>query len=74
MISKRDAKLAIAEGDNLDAQLRQLQQLDGTALAKDIPTSMLLAQWAEEYAHMSDDERETEDRVWEEIERALLAH
>lgn len=58
--------------DALDAKLRQSQEQTRTPLMPDAPTKTLFAQWAEEDAHMTDDEREAEDRLWEDLEKSLL--
>lgn len=55
----------------IDAILRQRQEQDGTALQPDIPTQSLFAQWAEEDARMTDEEREAEARFWEEFEKGI---
>src|SRR5437016_2309509 len=60
-----------ADEDALDAKLRQWQEQDGTALMPDVPTEILFAQWAEEDTHMTDEEREAEDRLWEDLEIGL---
>jgi hypothetical protein len=59
------------EGE-LDAKLRTWQQQDGTKLMPDVPTQTLFAQWAEEDAQMTDEEREAEDRLWEDLEKGLI--
>lgn len=60
--------------DEIDSKLRQRQERDGTALAPDVPARTLFAQWAEEDAQMTDEEREAEDRLWKEIEEVLAAN
>jgi hypothetical protein len=60
-----------ADNDTLDTKLRQWQEQDGIALMPDVPTQTLFAQWAEEDSQMTDEERETEDRLWEDIEKGL---
>ena len=62
-----------AEND-LDAKLRKWQQQDGVKLYPDVSTQELFAKWAEEDALMTDEERESEDRLWEELEPALTEH
>ena len=57
--------------ETLDAKLRRWQEQDGIALMPDIPTATLFAQWAAEDALMTDEERDAEDRLWEEIEKGL---
>jgi hypothetical protein len=61
---------AYAESD-LDSNLRKWQEQDGMKLMPDIPTRTLFAQWAEEDALMTNDEREAEDRLWEDLEKGL---
>lgn len=56
----------------LDAKLRQSQQATNTPVGPHIPASVLFAQWAEEDAKMTDEEREAEARLWEDIEKSLL--
>lgn len=55
----------------LHAKLREWQAQDGTSLMPSVPTQTLFAQWAEEDARMTDEEREAEDRFWEEFERGI---
>lgn len=57
---------------DLDAKLRLSQLQTGTPLMPDIPTRELFAKWAEEDARLTDEERDAQDRLWEEIERGLL--
>ena len=56
---------------NLDAKLRLWQEQDGTSLLPEVSTRTLFAQWAEEDARMTAEEREAEDRLWEGVERGL---
>ncbi len=63
--------VSVMDRNDVDAKLRKLQELDGTKLLPDIPTRTLFAQWAEEDTKMTDDERESEDRLWEDIEQGL---
>ena len=58
--------------DELSSLLRRLQEQDGTKLFPDVPAQTLFAQWAEEDAKMTDEEREAEDRLWEELEEVLV--
>ena len=55
----------------LDAKLRQLQEQDGTKLMPSRTTAELFAQWAEEDAKMTDEEREAEDRFWEDFQKGI---
>ena len=57
--------------EEIDAKLRQWQEQDGVKLMPDIPARELFAQWAEKDARMTDEEREAEDRLWEDIEKSL---
>lgn len=57
---------------DIDARLRQWQQQDGTPLMPDVPANVLFARWAEEDACMSDEEREAEDRLWEDLEQSIV--
>ena len=59
------------DGDELDAKLRKWQEQDGTKLMPDVPTQTLFAQWADEDAQMTDEEREAEDRLWKDLEQGL---
>ena len=38
----------------------------------DRSTADLFAEWARGDAHMTDEERDAEDRLWEEIEKELI--
>ncbi len=58
----------VHDKDYLDAKLHKWQQQDGVKLAPDVPTRTLFAQWAEEDAQMTEQEREAEDRLWEKLE------
>ncbi len=60
------------------AMLAQWQAQDHTPLRTPIPTrpgetptQALFRKWAEEDAHMTDDDREAEDRLWEDLEQSL---
>ena len=57
--------------DELDAKLQKWQEQDGTKLLPDVPTRTLFAKWAEEDAQMTNEEREAEDRLWEDLEKGL---
>lgn len=65
-----DAEAAQPE-DIVAAKLRQWQAQDSKSLMPDIPTHTLFAQWAEEDAQMTDDEREAEDRLWEDVQKGI---
>jgi len=60
--------------DDIDTKLHKWQEQDGTRLMPDIPTQTLFAQWAEEDAQMTAEEREAEDRLWEDFEKGLAAY
>jgi hypothetical protein len=60
--------------EEMDAKLRRWQEQTGTALLPDVPAPELFARWAEEDALMTEEEREAEDRLWEDIERGLTAN
>jgi len=64
--------LSATDEDALDAELRHWQEQDGTVLRPHTPTQTLFAQWAEEDARMTYEEREAEDRLWEDLEKSLL--
>ena len=59
---------------DLDAKLQEWQRETQTELRPMISNQELLAKWAEEDARMSDEEREAEDRLWDELEPALTEH
>jgi hypothetical protein len=59
----------ISQEDDLDAKLRRWQQQDSTKLTPDVPAQTLFAQWAEEDAHMTDEERAQNERIYAEIEK-----
>lgn len=59
--------------DSLDARLSCWQAQDGIVLAHDTPSQALFAQWAAEDALMSDEERESEDRLWESVHQSMNA-
>jgi hypothetical protein len=73
-----DAKEAIDPRDRVNALLAQWQAADSTPLRPPIPTrpgetptQALFRKWEEEDANMTDEEREAEDRLWEEIQQSL---
>ena len=57
--------------EELDAKLHAWQQQDGTPLMPNVPAQTLFAQWDAEDANMTEEERETEARLWEDIEKGL---
>ncbi len=60
------------ENDAIDAKLRLWQQKEGTPLMPDRSTADLYAEWEQEDARVTDEERDAEDRLWAEIEKELL--
>src|SRR5258708_4653557 len=56
-------------GEEIDAKLRRWQEQDGAPLSPHVPAHELLARWDEEDALMTDEEREAEDRLWEDLEK-----
>ncbi|MGO8671204.1 MAG: hypothetical protein ACLQVD_07570 [Capsulimonadaceae bacterium] len=66
--------LQVTEADDIDARLRLWQMRDGTPLNPDVPAHTLFAMWAEEDAAMTDEERDAEDRLWEDIENGLAGN
>ena len=54
---------------DIDDKLRGLQELDGKQLRSDVSTQSLFAQWAEEDAQMTEEERAKNERVYAEIEK-----
>ena len=63
---------------HVQALLAQWQAQDNTPLVPPVatrpgetPTQALFRQWDEEAAHMTDAEKEAEDRLWTEIEQGL---
>jgi hypothetical protein len=60
------------DADDLDAKLRKWQHEDATNLMPDVPTHSLFAQWAEEDSNMTEEERQEEDHLWEELESGVI--
>ena len=58
-------------GTELRDRLRRWQEQDHTPLMPAIPTRKLVAEWRAEDARMTDEEREAEDRFWEEFLEGL---
>jgi hypothetical protein len=71
LVEERLPVVAAATDDDLDAKLRKWQQQEGTKLRPDIPTGTLFARWAQEDEQMTHEEREKEDRLWNELEKLL---
>ena len=55
----------------LDAMLRKWQEQDSVKLGPDVPTVKLFADWAEADLRMTEEERESEDRLWEDLEKTF---
>lgn len=53
----------------LDTKLHSWQEQDGMKMMPNISTQTLFAQWAAEDSQMTDEERESEDRLWKELEK-----
>ena len=60
-----------ASEDALYAKLHLWQEQDNAPLMPDVPAQTLFAEWAEEDAKMTDEEREAERRLWESIVQGL---
>ena len=58
--------------DTVDARLSEWQKQDGIALMPNLAARTLFAQWAEEDSHMTDSEREAEERLWEDFQDLLV--
>jgi hypothetical protein len=58
--------------EEIDVKLRQWQKETGSPLMPESSARELFAQWDEEDARMTDEEREAEDRLWEDIEQGLV--
>jgi len=71
LVEEHLPSLVASDESALDALLRQRQEQDGTVLMPDIATQTLFAQWAEEDARMTDEEREAEDRFWQDFEKGI---
>ncbi|MDQ3814629.1 MAG: hypothetical protein M3347_11850 [Armatimonadota bacterium] len=57
--------------ETVRAKLREWQEQDGTPLMPDMTTAELFAQWEEEDAQMTDEEREAEDRLWQDFQKGI---
>ena len=71
LVEERLPVVTAAEDDDLDARLRKWQQQQGTKLGPDISTGTLFAMWAKEDEQMTHEEREMEDRLWNELEGTI---
>jgi len=63
--------IQVIDASDLEAKLRKWQEQDGTKLTPDVSTQSLFAEWAEEDRSMTDEEREAEDRLWDDLEQGL---
>ena len=57
--------------DPITLKLHQWQKETQTQMEPEIPTQELFAQWAEEDAHMTEEERQAESKLWEEFEKGI---
>lgn len=71
MTGERPLFLPVNTEDAVDAKLREWQEQDGSPLMPDVPAQVLFAQWAEEDAKMTEEEREAERVLWGSIEQGL---
>ena len=62
---------AMTPEEKVAAKLREWQEPDKAFLAPEIPAQVLFAQWAEEDALMTDEEKEEADRLWERFEKRI---
>ena len=60
-----------AAEDDLDAKLSTWQAEDGVHLSDDVSAQFMFNQWAEEDAHMTEEQREDEDKFWNEFEASI---
>lgn len=56
---------------DLDAKLRQWQAQDQTKLLPTRTAAELFAEWDKEAAQMTEDERDAEDRLWEDFQQGI---
>ena len=61
--------VSTADDDDLDAKLHKWQEQDGIKLLPDVSTQALFAQWAEEDAQLTEEERAENERIYTEIEK-----
>jgi len=57
--------------DMILAKLHQWQEETGTVTSPSISAHDLFAQWDEEDAQMTDEEREAEDRLWQDVQNGM---
>ncbi|MBC7529142.1 MAG: hypothetical protein H7308_16525 [Chthonomonadaceae bacterium] len=57
--------------ETVEAKLRRWQEQDGITLMPKISTQTLFAQWDKEDALMTEEDRNAEDRLWEDLENAF---
>lgn len=64
-----EANLPVTDEEHLDSELPQAQVQNGTASMHDASTQALFAQWAEEDARLTREERTENERIYAEIEK-----
>ena len=57
--------------EELDRKLRERQAQDHVTLMPDRSAAELFAEWDREAARMTDEEREAEDRLWEDFQKGI---
>jgi hypothetical protein len=67
IVERQLAPLASDPVARMHARLRAWQEKDGVRLFPDTPASALFARWDEESAGMTDEERECEERIWDDV-------
>jgi PHD/YefM family antitoxin component YafN of YafNO toxin-antitoxin module len=70
VFAELDAKYA-STADMVRAKLRQWQKETNTVTSPAIPAGELFAQWAAEDVNMTDEEKEAEDRLWEDVQSGI---
>ncbi len=60
-----------APAEELDRKLRQWQEQDGTRLMPTRTAAELFAQWDKGVARMTEEERDAEDRLWEDFQKGI---
>jgi hypothetical protein len=61
----------VTTADAIRAKLRQWQKETATETFPATSVRELFAHWADEDAQMTDEEREAEDRLWEDVEKDI---
>ena len=64
-----EANLPVTEEEQLDSELLHGQVQNGTTSIPDASTQALFAQWAEEDARLTEEERTNNERIYAEIEK-----